>query len=330
MQTYHYLLLLLLCGSSAGCSKDQPPGPIDYSQSSHWLSLPAPVKPVDVFFIYPTVWHKEDPAEPNICAIDNPTMLAGSLIAYSCQATAFETAGNIFAPYYRQADSPYMLTLPEAERWKIVSGTPAHDVIDAFKYYIEHYNNGRPFILAGHSQGSNVMQVLLSEYMAANPEVYKRMIAAYMIGYPVPAQYMADNSHLKFAEGPDDTGVIISFNTQSPNVLPGHNPVVGNIVGSVINPISWTCDETVATTAEGLGSYLPDPLTGKFTRVPQYADARIDKTQGMLICTTADEHSLTSDGNGMGLGVYHVYDYAFYYYNLRANAENRAKKFSGK
>jgi hypothetical protein len=324
MKTSNYLLVLLLCGSATGCSKDQPTGSIDYSQSSRWLSLPAPVKPVDVFFIYPTVWHKVDPAESNICAIDNPTMLAGSLISYSCQATAFETAGNIFAPYYRQADSPYMLTLSEAERWKIVSGIPAHDVIDAFKYYLEHYNNGRPFILAGHSQGSNVMQVLLSEYMAANPEVYKRMIAAYMIGYPVPAQFMADNRHLKFAEGPDDTGVIISFNTQSPNVLPGHNPVVGNIVGFVINPISWTREETVATAADGLGSYLPDPVTGKFIRVPQYADARIDKTQGMLMCTTADEHSLTSDGNVMGLGVYHIYDYAFYYYNIRANAENRA------
>ena len=48
--------------------------------------------------------------------------------------------------------------------------------------------------------------------------------------------------HLKFAEEPDDTGVIISYNTQSPKVQPGHNPVVGNNIGLVINPISWNRD----------------------------------------------------------------------------------------
>lgn len=254
-------------------------------------------------------------------------MLAGSLAAYAHQTTAFETAGNVFAPYYRQADAVYTLNLPEAERWEVVSGTPAKDVTDAFKYYIEHLNNGRPFIIAGHSQGSNVILVLLSEYMRENFEVYKKMVAAYVPGYPVTAQFMAGNPHLKFAEGPDNTGVIISYNTQSPNVLPGHNLVVANNVGLVINPISWTRDETLATTAEGLGSFMPDPVTKVYKRVPQYADAKIDKTQGVLICSTADENALTPKGSLMGPGVYHSYDIAFYYFNLRANAENRANAF---
>ncbi len=311
-----------------GCSSDEPKSSIDYSQSVHWLSLTAPTKPADVFYVYPTAWYKTDSTEPNICAIDHPMMLAGSVAAYAHQATAFETAGNVYAPYYRQADATYTLHLPENERWNVISGLPAGDVTDAFKYYIEHLNNGRPFMLAGHSQGANVILVLLSGYMRENPEVYNRMIAAYVIGYPVTAQFMAENPHLKFAEGPDDTGVIISFNTQSPNVLPGHNLVVANNVGLVINPISWTREETLATIAEGLGSYLPDPVTNELRRVPQYADARIDKTQGVLICSTADEAALTSAASMMGIGVYHSYDIPFYFFNLRANAENRAAKFA--
>ena len=330
MKIYKYVLVLLLCGSAAGYSKSQPSGFIDYSQASHWLSLPAPVKPIDVFYVYPTVWHKVDPAESNICAIDNRTMLAGSLAAYARQATAFETAGNVYAPYYRQADAPYTLSLPEADRWNVVRGTPAQDVTDAFKYYIEHFNNGRPFIIAGHSQGANVILVLLSEYMRDHPEVYKRMIAAYVIGYPVTAQFMSDNPHLRFAAGPDDTGVIVSYNTQSSSVLPGHNLVVANNVGLVINPISWTREETLATASESLGSFMPDPVTKEFKKVSQYADAKIDKVQGVLICSTVDENTLTRRDSPMGPGVYHSYDVPFYYYNLRANAENRAKKFLGK
>ena len=99
------------------------------------------------------------------------------------------------------------------------------DAFAAFDYYIKNYNNGRPFILASHSQGSNVMIFLLAEYMKEHPEVYKKMIAAYVIGYSVTDDYLAKNPHLKFAEGADDTGVIISYNTEAPSI-PGKNPVV--------------------------------------------------------------------------------------------------------
>jgi hypothetical protein len=165
--------------------------------------------------------------------------------------------------------------------------------------------------------------------MKENPDVYSRMIAAYVIGYSVTDEYLAKNPHLKFAEGPDDTGVIISYNTEAPDVLPGTNPILMGMVGLVINPITWTRDETVATTAQGLGSIMPNS-TLQFVPVPQYADAKINQTNGVLICSTADEEALYPITAGLGKGIYHTFDIPFYYYNLRANAANRTKNFLSK
>jgi len=74
-------------------------------------------------------------------------------------------------------------------------------------------------------------------------------------------------------------------------VLPGTNPVVSDIVGLVINPISWTRGTTLATTAQGLGSLMPDQ-SGVFTKVPQYADAQVDSIQGVLTCTTTIDSTM--------------------------------------
>ncbi len=305
----------------------------DYSIREHWLALPVSNdKPVDVFYLYPTSWQKTESSEPNICDIDNPMMLAASNNAYSRQATAFEPVGNIYAPYYRQADAAYTLGLPLEEQEEVIGGIPKTDAFAAFDYYIQHYNNGRPFILAGHSQGSNVLVYLLSEYMKDNPEVYSRMVAAYVIGYSVTEEFMAQNPHLLFAEGPDDTGVIISYNTEASQVI-GNNPVV--LPGAlVINPISWTRSEELAPAEDSRGSIMLNPdgtvildSSGQIRRFENYADAQIDITKGVLICSTADVEKLSPGNAVFGKGVYHSFDYPFYYYNLRENAANRVQIF---
>ncbi len=325
-------LLVIICFLSLySCKKtdnpDQSSFP-DYSKRENWLSLPNNItKEVDIFYVYPTAWYKEDSSEPNFCAINNPIMLIGSQMAFDRQATAFETVGNIYAPYYRQADAEYTLSLPEDERWNVVGSIPATDVTNAFDYYIKHYNSGRPFILVGHSQGANVLLFLLKNYMHTNPDVYRHMVCAYVIGYPVTAEYMNTNPHLKFAEGPDDTGVIISYNTQSPSLAPGGNIVMADNIGLVINPINWRRDETLATTAESLGSYMPIDNQGNCGMIPNFADARINLEKGVLECTSVNDSSMFNISGAMGLGVYHSFDIPFYYYNLRENAQVRVNRF---
>lgn len=325
-------IALFACGSA---DRESAPAATDYSQASHWLALPVapvPALPVDLFYLYPTAWTSTS-AAPQVCAINEPTMLAQAPGAFARQATAFETVANIYAPYYRQNNSS------PTDRWNIIAGIPTLDATAAFDYYIKHYNNGRPFILVGHSQGATVLTNLLSGYLKDHPEVLKNMVAAYVVGSPISQAYLDSNRHLKFAAGADDTGVIISYNTEGPVVSGGPNPVLYGQVGRVINPISWTTDESVATTADGLGSFMPHELLPatkppviQFTKSPQYADARIDKQKGVLICTTADKAvmGLIDTGEKFPDGVYHTFDIPFYYYNLRANAQNRVNRFLGK
>jgi len=300
---------------------------IDYSQIKNWLHLPDNAeKDIDVFYVYPTAWFKEDPSEPNICAIDNRIMLIGSKAAFDRQATAFETVGNIYSPFYQQGDASYILTLPEKERWDFVGGTPAKDVSAAFDYYINNYNNNKPFILVGHSQGAMMLMFLLKDYMIEHPEVYERMVSAYVIGYSVTNDYMANNPHLKFANNADDTRVIISYNTQSPDIAFGKNILVTDTTSLVINPINWKRDGTMAAASENLGSYMPNSL-GSYSKVDNLADAQIDLAQGVVVCSTVDDEAMYTLSPTFNRGVYHSFDIPFYYYNLRENAENRANNF---
>lgn len=265
----------------------------DYSTPQHWLSLPAVVKGVDVFYLYPTSWQKIDSSESNICTINNPIMLQYSKLALGRQASAFETVGNIFAPYYRQMDVASRKYMTTEEQERVVGGIPTGDAIAAFDYYIKHLNNGRPFILVGHSQGANILANLLSGYMKGNYEVYSRMIAAYVIGYSITGTYLAKYPFLKFAQGADDYGVIVSYNTEGPDVVPGTNAVT--LPGGIaINPISWTRGEALAPASQNLGSIRINKdgsavLDGGGNIVPvmNYADARVDLNKGVVICTTA-------------------------------------------
>ncbi len=195
--------LLAPAATAAGVRSASPaaaPASPNYAKASNWLARPAhPTRNVDVFYLYPTSYFKTSPSQPVISTINNPAMVAGAKNAFAGQATAFDTVANVYAPYYRQADAVTVLTSPLATQNRIIGGTPSHDAIAAFAYYISHINHGRPFILAGHSQGSNVLLFLLSRYLRNHPAVYRRMVAAYVIGYGVTRSYLSRNRQLRFA-----------------------------------------------------------------------------------------------------------------------------------
>lgn len=345
------ILAILFTSGLAGCgssSTEVPPsempsaevsatnsqGVPDYANSSNWLALPqTSTKEVDVFYLSDTTYQKAGPSSPNIGPISNPEMKMGAQSMLSRTATAFETVANIYAPYNRQIDSQYKSTLPIPEQLSLEAGIPTSDAVSAFDYYIEHLNKGRPFILAGHSQGSNLTANILSGYMKDHPELYKRMVAAYVIGFSVTSDYLAQNPQLKFAQGPDDTGVIISYNTEAP-VMHANNPVTMP-GGIAINPITWTRSEDQATQVQNLGGIAIDPQTGyamldasgQPQMVKQYADAQVNLQRGVVICSTADPSQLAPGNPAVLAGIYHPYDYPFFYFDIRANAENRIARY---
>ena len=116
----------------------------------------------------------------------------------------------------------------------------------------------------------------------------------------------------------------MQWNTEAPKVA-GKNPVV--LPGAMaINPISWTRDEKPATAAESLGSIDRDE-TGKIITLPHYADAQVSIARGVVICSTVDVNKLSPGNKVFPKGVYHHYDYLFYYYNLRENAAHRTEQY---
>ena len=314
-----------------------PVKPTDYQSRLHWLYLPGKSvkhKQVAVFYVYPTAY-SSGPGGPHYCAVDNPQMMQGAQTAFQRQATAFRTVGNIYAPYYRQIDATYQLSLPFAQQKKNIAGIPSTDVFAAFKHFLKHFDHGRPFILVGHSQGSAVLANLLAKYMKTHPAVYARMIVAYVPGYPIQHSYLRQYPFLKFAQGPSDTGVIASWNTEATSIA-SPSPVVqpGAIA---INPITWTRKPTRASAARNRGSIELDPATGgtpflnadgTIKRFRNIADARVDKAKGVVICSTIDASAPPySKPGGFPMGVLHTFDYPLYFISVRANAADRVAHY---
>lgn len=299
----------------------------DYRREENWLCCPhqALSYPADVFYLCPTGYIKT-PKGPMTCTVDNRGMRLRLQEHLEHCASAFSTAGNFFAPYYRQASVECLLNL-QGDHLQAFADGPVTDILNAFHYYIRHFNQGRPFILAGHSQGSILMQAILSDYFKTYPEVQKRMIAAYCIGFSVTEDFMTKNPHLSFAKGRRDTGCIISFNTEAPGYEGPNITLLPNAL--VINPISWTRDESLAPASQSLGSHLViRDAYGRITRVEDrryYANARLDLARGVVVCSTADPALLKIYGleSFFDPKVLHAGDYALYYYDLRKNAEDR-------
>jgi hypothetical protein len=312
--------------SSAGVPVKEYPNivgtPSDYGNSDNWLRLPnAIVHQVDVIYLYPTAY--SDANGTLVSEITDADMRTSAQKVYLKQATAFETTGNMFAPYYRQLNGAMFSNMTSAE---ILAGgwnEPRTDVYAALDYYFAHYNSGRPNILAGHSQGSNMLNIVLDEYMDLHPEYYERMIAAYQIGCSLTTDFLAENPHVRAATAADDLGVVVSWNTEGPGNLYAESLVVDTNAVS-INPLNWRTDETYANVSENPGSLI-ETDDGRFSLVAGIADARINLTRGSVICTSVDPSVYAIPAADVfGPESYHGYDYGFYFVSLRENAKLRA------
>lgn len=317
--TYRFCLLLLLCVVLASCGDSDKDNRLDYAQKSHWLALPNDVDEyaVDVFYAYPTVYQGDGLAD-----IADGDYIAAAGVPLRTQASVFEGLANIYAPHYRQLGKAGFAGDPERrDRLLLVS---EQDLEDALLYYLEHYNRGKPFFIAAHSQGTTLLVRLLTKIWGQTGTGSEdRLVAAYLIGYSITQDDLDTNTNMRMCQNADDIGCFISYNSvedgkqdSSVQILPGAH---------VTNPLSWETAMTdgalVPATAHA-GAVFFDDEGYNPVLYEHFSSARIK--DGGLVCVFTDP---TAFDVAAADGIYHQYDYAIFYNNLRANIANRKAVF---
>lgn len=291
---------------------------VNYASADNWVSQPAVIRAVDVFYVYPTVSSNLTGAMDINDA--NERALAQGI--YNAQASVFELSANVFAPYYRQ-----MSTNVDMSGGGLATDTKefkqgALDVQDAFEYYLNNLNPDRPFILAGHSQGTMALIELIKNRFGDDAALRDRLVAAYLIGYTVTDEDLMA-AGLTAAQQSDDVGVVVTYNSQSTTSEGGPMLLEG---AHCINPLNWKTDATPADSSENLGAVFFNDETGELLREENhYCGAQIDLESGALTTTLPEGEDL--EIGPYSEGVYHRFDYSLWYRNLEQNVATRIEAY---
>lgn len=332
----------------AGCARasDSPPPPApDYAQAAAWAAWPGrasgadtvppglddglpDAQKADTFFIHPTTYLSGDAANARY---DEPgatsTRIDRGVLRF--QASVFNACCRIYAPHYRQA-ALAAFRRDSDERARADFELAYSDVRRAFDYYLAHENQGRPFILASHSQGSLHAMRLLQERIARQP-AQQLLVAAYIVGYPVPDE--VTRTGIPVCRSAQQTGCFVDWNTVRTGIadssrqhsrlvwLEGSYQHLGSRKPVCVNPLDWTVDGEAPATAN-LGS-LPAVRAGSDLRptIPHLTGARCQGASLEVAIPWSKSSGfvdlLTFSGS------YHIFDYNLFYTNIRINAQQR-------
>jgi Protein of unknown function (DUF3089) len=324
-----------------------PPAP-DYANPDAWAALPgrpsaADVVPpdsnaadlqegprADLFFVHPTTYMT---APSKNARYDEPGMTRERLDFHvlSFDAAAFNACCRVFVPRYRQASiasffAPGPLSLATFD-------LAYSDVARAFDYYISHYNGGRPFIVASHSQGSLHAMRLLQDRIIGTP-LQRRLVAAYLIGWAIPED--VERAGLPVCRSALQSGCVIGWNSVTPTQtldfmrdravlwLDGRYRLLADKEIICVNPLTWTKDGAAPATAN-LGS-LPQPRPGEPMEppIPELTGAVCKDGVLHVFLTHEMRHNV---GYHPKLGSFHSFDYNLFYMNIRHNAAERVSAF---
>ena len=206
---------------------------------------------------------------------------------------------NMYSPYYHQFTMNAIL-LPK-DSFQVAFDQAQQEVLQAFDYYIKHYNNGRPFVIVGFSQGAMMIPALLT---AMSDKAYTRCKGAYMMGYRLTCEDL-QNARIVPACGELD-GKIISFNSVT---TPDKQwQFISGNAATCINPLNWTTDATPATLF-----YQQDTIA-----IVQ------DTVSHLLLCNVDSErYSLPGTEPWYQHGCLHHWDILFYNDALHENMMKR-------
>ena len=334
------ILLMSLVLFSQSCADYKPlktdysistnPAAPDYGDPFFWSALPdrqdfadhipihSPVELIDgqkdavadVFYIHPTTFFSRE--EWNADLHDEKVNKSTDERAVKNQATAFNGSCKVYAPRYRQAayNAYFSLTSPDAMK---AFELAYEDIKNAFQYYLDHYNNGRPIIIAGHSQGTTMAKWLLRDFFDGTP-LQNQLVCAYLIGMPV---YKNEFTSIPPCDSANQIGCYITWrsyvagNEPKPKfIAPDKENVVVN------NPLTYTRDAQLANTDCNAGGLGRDGET----IYPGVCSAQIHND--IVWVSKPDVPGKAFIPNNL-----HVADYNLYWLNIRENVALRIQTY---
>ncbi len=281
-----------------------------------------------IFYVHPTTYL--DRAAWN-ATLDDPETNNRTNIFTKGQASAFNASGDIWAPRYRQATFGAFLTdKPERQQAFDVAYM---DVAAAFDEFVEQAGPKRPIILVGHSQGALHLTRLIVEKIARGG-IAKRVVAAYIVGWPLSAANDLPGLGFPACEAADQTGCVMSWQSFAE---PADYQMITDVydqsigfdgkprAGSAIlcsNPLSGGVGGTLDASAN-IGTLINSADLTQGEIKPGVAAAKCDD-RGFLLIGPPPEGmtSYVLPGNN-----YHVFDFSLFWANIRADALARLSAF---
>ena len=291
---------------------------VDYSDRKNWAYYrEGEEKEADLFLIAPTV----DVKDEFYMSMDDEKTKANFLGALNMERGIYEDETRMFAPYYRQgAMNIYSMTPEEREPYLLYA---YDDVAAAFEYYLQNENNGRPIVLAGFSQGADMCYRLLEDYFA-DEEMQKKLVAVYAIGWPCTEEMVEKFPQIRPATSETDTGVVISFDCEAPEVTDTFITPKGT-KAYTINPLSWVTDGTPADKSLNIGACFTDYDANITREDEELCGCYIDEDRGILKVCDVDPADYPAIVPNLPEGAYHIYDYQFFFRNLEENVKKRVE-----
>ncbi len=307
--------------------------PLDYGRSENWIVNEATAnlsdKPCDLFYIYPTL--TADKTKPLMDMGDEK--VSHKTVGFTTAQIELFKKTRPFAPFVRQLEYHRSMAHLRGEKdYTDYLNVGMQDATDAFRYYLKHWNNGRPFVLFGHSQGARN----LYEVLKRCPEITEAngFVAAYLLGLPATTSEKIKTDFagraILPASGETDIAVIIGWNTQTPDA---ENPVYSTKDGYVINPLNWRTDETPAGKEKNIGAvfynYRELNPARRHGHKANFCAAQIDTAKGVLI-VDLPSNSAWDAHSYVGKGVLHMNDFWFFAENVITNVQTRVSTWKTK
>lgn len=294
--------------------------PLDYSDAANWAYYnEGEDKPADLFIICPTVDTRSYANTEDL----NEKLKGRFVSALDAEKGIYAGSCRLYSPYYRQMSiNAYTLS---AEDFDKAMKNAYLDVSAAFRYYLDHENNGRPIVLAGFSQGAEMCIELLKEYFGNTTEgrrLAKQLAAVYAIGWRITDKDIKEYPQIVPAKGESDLGSVICYECEDGTVT-GSIIIPEGVKTYSINPLNWKTDGTKAESSLNKGAVFSE----EDGPIPGFCGAYIDESRGSLIVPGVSTDDYPKVLDVFPDGCFHLYDNMFFYTNLKENVELRVNAF---